>query len=60
MNGVALHGAEQVGNAARRIESAAEDMNRAVGNLDDVLQRHRLFMEDWLQRFEQILTDNKP
>lgn len=60
MNTVHLIGTEQVGNAGRRIEVAAENINRAVGNLDEVLQRHRLFLEDWLQKFEQILTDNKP
>jgi len=52
---VTLLGAEDVRNAAHQIREAAQDMNRSVSYLDDVLTRHRMAMDDWLSRLEAAL-----
>ena len=59
---VTLVGAEAVQRAANTMLSAAETMNRASENLDDALHRHRLFMDDWLQRLEAVIgaKEDKP
>lgn len=56
---VTLIGAEDVSRAGHNMASAADTMNRAAGNLDDALRRHQRFMDDWLQRFEQVLSVSK-
>lgn len=56
---VTLIGAEQVQTASRLMGEAAAGMNRAASNLDEVLERNRRFMDDWLARFEQILDNNR-
>lgn len=53
---ITLLGAEKVASAASQIASAADSMRKSVGNLDDVLLRHRMFMDDWLQRLEATLS----
>lgn len=55
---VTLMGAEQVGTAARTMSSAASEMVRAASNIDGALERHQRFMDEWLNRLEQILADN--
>lgn len=55
---VTLMGAEQVSTAARTMSGAASEMLRAASNIDDALGRHQRFMDEWLNRFEQILADN--
>jgi len=52
---VTLLGAEQVQSAARQMASAADEMRRAAGSIDDSLRSHQRFLEDWLLRFQQIL-----
>ena len=52
---VTLLGAEEVQKAANTMRSAADEMLRAVGAIDDVLGRHRQFMDDWLERFVEAL-----
>ena len=54
---VHLFGAEDVRRAGSRMMEAAEKISQAVSSLDDVLFRHRLQMEDWLQRFEAALRE---
>lgn len=54
-----LVGAEQVQTAANTMRSAAEDMRRAASGMDDALERHRRFMDDWLQRFESALLSQE-
>lgn len=49
---ITLLGAEEVARASHRMQSAAEQMSRAAGNMDEVLERHRRWQDDWLQRFE--------
>jgi hypothetical protein len=50
-----LIGSEDVRAAGHRIVSAASDMNRAVGSLENALDRHHRFMDDWLDRFEGVI-----
>lgn len=54
---VHLVGAEDVANAGRNISSAAADMNRAASYIDETLQRHERFLDDWLIRLEQVFKD---
>ena len=55
MESINLLGADDVSRAGRTIASAAEDMRRATGHMDEALQRHETFLDDWLIRFEDIL-----
>ena len=56
---VTLMGAEQVQSAASRMSSAADQMLRAASAIDDTFCRQQRFMEDWLQRFESIMSEQK-
>lgn len=53
---VTLVGAEEVSRAASTMSSAASQMNDAARNMDDALTRHTRFMDDWLQRYEEVLN----
>ena len=53
---ITLIGAEEVNRAAGRMQSAADDMSRVVGSLDEVLSRNRQYMDEWLSRFEEAIT----
>ena len=55
---ITLLGAEDVRSAGSSMKSAAETMRQAAGSMEDSLQRHRQFMEDWINRLETI-TLNK-
>ena len=57
---ITLLGAEDVSRAASNIRSAANDINRAILNLDELSRRHQRFMEEWLQTFERILLEHRP
>lgn len=57
---VTLMGAEQVQTAGHAMSRAAEQMSRAAGSIDDSLLRHQRFLDDWLQRLEQIMTHPAP
>jgi len=59
-NYITLLGAEDVSKAGFNILSAADNINRAVGNFDEPLRAHQRFMEEWLQTFERILAEYKP
>lgn len=61
-NYVTLLGAEEVSRASGGMQTAAANMNSAASYLDDVLLRHQRFMDDWLIRFEEVLSklDAKP
>lgn len=59
MDSIHLIGAEDVQRAGHHISVAAEQMGRAAGNIDESLERHRRFLDDWLQRFEQVLVEYK-
>lgn len=50
-----LIGAEDVRTAANRMASAGADMQQAATIIDSALERHRGFMDDWLQRLEAVM-----
>jgi len=51
--------AENVQGAGCAMRDAAESMRRSVGELEESLQRQRMFMDEWLARFEQILSEER-
>jgi len=51
---ITLLGAEKVENAARSMNTAAETIRQSVGNLDGILHRHRLWMDEWMYRMEAL------
>lgn len=53
---ITLLGAEQVDRASHTMSSAASEMQRAASSIEDTLSRHRMFLDDWLMRFEQALS----
>jgi hypothetical protein len=57
---VTLLGAEQVQSAANTISSAASDMRSAANIMDDALRSHRQFLDDWLDRFAQMISPPVP
>ena len=59
MEFVTLMGAEDVRSAGSSIKAAAVDINMAAGSLNETLIAHQRFMDDWLYRFEEILTANQ-
>ena len=54
-----LIGAEDVSRAGHNMQSAAERMSSVVSSLDDVLERHRRWADDWLLRLEQVFDKQK-
>ena len=57
---ITLMGAEDVSRAGHRMQSAAEQMSRAAGTIDEALFRHQRFLDEWLQRLESALLEKKP
>ena len=55
MEFITLIGAEDVRAAGSAMRAAAGEMNRAAASLDESLRIHRLFLDDWLFRLEEIL-----
>ena len=53
---ITLLGTDDVYRAGSMMQSAATDMKNAAAWTEESLQRHRLFMDDWLMRFEEILA----
>jgi hypothetical protein len=58
MEFITLLGAEDVQRAGHTMSSAAQDMKMAASSLDDTLHRQRLFLDDWLMRFENIIEQS--
>lgn len=52
---VHLIGAEDVRSAGSAMRVAAEEMNRAAASIDESLRIHRLFLDDWLFRLQDII-----
>ena len=50
-----LIGADNVLLAGREIAAAADSMRLTQGFQAEELQRHRVFMDEWLERFEVAL-----
>jgi len=59
MDSVHLHGAEDVSTAGHNMRSAASTMRDAASTIDSALDRQRLFLEDWLVRFEHVLAEDR-
>jgi hypothetical protein len=55
-----LLGAEQVASAASTMRGAAADMQRAAASIDASLEQHRRFLDDWLQRFSDVVDKMAP
>lgn len=53
---VYLIGADDVRSAGHSMRSAAEQMSQAALNIDGTMERHQRFLEDWLMRFEDVMT----
>jgi hypothetical protein len=58
MDSIHLIGAETVSSAARTMAGAASEMNTTAYNIECTMQRHREFLDDWLQRFTHALNDH--
>ncbi|AMS41219.1 hypothetical protein [Aminobacter aminovorans] len=54
-NYVTLMGAEEVRSAANTMMSAASEMRGAASSIDNALERHQRFLDDWLSRFETAM-----
>ena len=59
MENIYLHGSEDVKVASHNFQSAVQIMQSASNNLSNSLYEHEVFMTDWLDRFENILKENK-
>lgn len=55
MDSIYLIGADDVRSAGNRMQAAADDMKSAANSLEFAFERQRLFMDDWLARFEAVL-----
>ena len=52
---VTLLGAEDVRAGGAAMRSAADQMIQVASVIEDSLQRHRMFLDDWLMRYETLL-----
>ena len=59
MEYITLMGAEDVQRAGSKMISAADQMRNASNDLSETLIAHQRFLDDWLCRFEEILTANQ-
>ena len=53
---VHIVGVEQIQRAALAISGAAEQFNRTVGYLDEILTRHRMLFDEQITRLEHLLA----
>ena len=53
-----LIGTEDIARAGHNMQSAAGEMAGAASSIEDSMGRHRQFMDDWLDRLEQVLKQN--
>lgn len=51
-----LIGAEQVASAGHRMQDAAERMGQASAHIQIALDAHQRFLDDWLVRYEAVVT----
>lgn len=56
-NYVTLMGAEEVSRAGSRMQDAASTMQGAASNIAYALEQHQRFLDDWLARLNDTLTD---
>lgn len=55
MDYIHLMGSEDVSRAGSAMREAANEMRRAASEIESALQQHRIFMDEWISRFEQAL-----
>lgn len=55
MEYVQLMGAEEVSRAASTMREAAQEMSRAAGNIQAAMHEQRVWMDEWLARFEAAM-----
>jgi hypothetical protein len=58
-NHITLIGAETVQSAGFAMSRAAEQMQRAANTIEESLQRHERFLDDWLLRLEAVAAAMK-
>jgi len=51
-----LSGSEDVRHAATTISSAATEMSRAAASFEETLYRQRIWLDEWLDRLELVMT----
>ena len=52
---ITLVGAEDVSRAGSSIRTAAITMQGVAGQIEESLNRHRMFLDDWIFRFEEAI-----
>lgn len=55
MENVYLVGAEDVRQAGRNMQAAAESMGRSAASMDESAHRLAAFLDEWLGRLEVVL-----
>lgn len=55
MSTIYLVGSEDVRAAGNAMTHAANEMQRAAGTIESALDRHRMWMDDWLARLERVI-----
>jgi len=56
---VHLVGMEGLQSAANRIKNAADEMNRAAFCYQNIFDQQRIFMNEWIERFKEILSEKE-
>ena len=56
---VYLIGAGDIRRAGSLVSSAADTMQRAASIFDETMMQHRQYMDEWLNRFENILNEHQ-
>lgn len=52
---ILLIGADEVRSAGNTIANAADSMRQTQNWQTEEMQRHRIFLDEWLARFEAVL-----
>lgn len=55
---VYLQGSEDVSRASLVMRDAAQTMSNAAANIEDTFQRQSRFMDDWLERFQNVVRES--
>ena len=59
MESMHLIGSEEVARGGRAVREGAAEMQRAVSSLESVLHQHRIWLDEWLARFESALASDR-
>lgn len=57
MDYIYLQGSEDVKRAGYNIQSASEQIQSSANTISNALYEHKQFMEEWLNRLENILKN---